>query len=95
MQYRLLKTQFNPVQPHLPASGYCNVTNMICNAMFVQCRSEPTYVSWLARCLIMSGKPAAAWHAMSLLHTQSRRVQPSGYRYVNNVCNAMFGAMQV
>lgn len=24
-------------------------------------RSEPTYVSWLARCLIMSGKAAAAW----------------------------------
>jgi intraflagellar transport protein 56 len=25
------------------------------------CRSEPTYVSWLARCLIMSGRAAAAW----------------------------------
>eukprot|EP00882_Tetradesmus_deserticola_P016201 GHRQ01017284.1.p1 GENE.GHRQ01017284.1~~GHRQ01017284.1.p1 ORF type:complete len:145 (+),score=66.89 GHRQ01017284.1:707-1141(+) len=24
-------------------------------------RSEPTFVSWLARCLIMSGKAAAAW----------------------------------
>jgi hypothetical protein len=38
-----------------------NHTDVIALLLHAPCRSEPTYVSWLARCLIMSGKAAAAW----------------------------------